>query len=33
MPDLDQIVVKRKLPMIHIVLSIDPLDQNELGLL
>lgn len=30
-PELDQIIVKRKLPMIHIVLSIDPLDENELG--
>lgn len=31
LPDLDQIVVKRKLPMIHIVLSVEPLDEKELG--
>jgi ribonuclease P/MRP protein subunit RPP25 len=30
-PELDQLVVKRKLPMIHIYLSIDPLDSQELG--
>lgn len=30
-PDLDQIVVKRKLPMIHILLSLDPLNAEELG--
>lgn len=30
-PELDQIVVKRKLPMIHIFLSVDPLDSKEDG--
>lgn len=30
-PELDQIVVKRKLPMIHIYLSKDPLNTEELG--
>ncbi|KAF2886297.1 hypothetical protein ILUMI_19877, partial [Ignelater luminosus] len=30
-PELDQLVVKRKLPMIHILLSQQPLDSNELG--
>lgn len=29
--DLDQIVVKRRVPMIHVFLSMDPLDENELG--
>ncbi|CAH1977090.1 unnamed protein product [Acanthoscelides obtectus] len=31
LPELDQIVVKRKLPMIHIYLSIEHLDAEELG--
>ncbi|KAJ8941393.1 hypothetical protein NQ318_011830 [Aromia moschata] len=30
-PELDQIVVKRKLPMIHILLSKDALNTDELG--
>lgn len=30
-PELVPLVVKRKLPMIHIYLSTDTLDQNELG--
>ncbi|KAJ8966631.1 hypothetical protein NQ314_003398 [Rhamnusium bicolor] len=30
-PELDQIVVKRKLPMVHIFLSQDPLNTEELG--
>nr|XP_008191170.2 PREDICTED: ribonuclease P protein subunit p25-like protein [Tribolium castaneum] len=30
-PDLDQIVVKRKLPMIHILLSLETLSFEELG--
>lgn len=28
---MDQIVVKRKLPMIHILLSTSPLNDNEIG--
>nr|CAH7749113.1 unnamed protein product [Callosobruchus chinensis] len=31
LPELDQIVVKRKLPMIHIYLSQEPLDSEETG--
>ncbi|KAL1494914.1 hypothetical protein ABEB36_010425 [Hypothenemus hampei] len=30
-PELDQLVVKRKLPMIHICLSSEKLNKNELG--
>ncbi|KAF5272234.1 hypothetical protein FQA39_LY01316 [Lamprigera yunnana] len=30
-PDLEQIVVERKLPMVHILLSLTELDPNELG--
>lgn len=31
LPELDQLVVKRKLPMIHIYLSMEPLNKDELG--
>ncbi|XP_023026651.2 ribonuclease P protein subunit p25-like protein [Leptinotarsa decemlineata] len=31
LPELDQLVVKRKLPMIHIYLSETPIDTEELG--
>jgi len=31
LPELDQLVVKRKLPMIHICLSLDKLNEKELG--
>ncbi|KAK9873188.1 hypothetical protein WA026_021421 [Henosepilachna vigintioctopunctata] len=31
LPELDQLVVKRKLPMIHIFLSSKPLDTSETG--
>ncbi|CAH0555264.1 unnamed protein product [Brassicogethes aeneus] len=31
LPELDKLVVKRKLPMIHIYLSIDPINSKELG--
>ncbi|XP_063907569.1 ribonuclease P protein subunit p25-like protein [Zophobas morio] len=30
-PELDQLVVKRNLPMIHIYLSLEPLNNEELG--
>ncbi|XP_022920871.2 ribonuclease P protein subunit p25-like protein [Onthophagus taurus] len=30
-PELDQLVVKRQIPMINILLSLDPLDEKELG--
>ncbi|XP_045476955.1 ribonuclease P protein subunit p25-like protein [Harmonia axyridis] len=30
-PELDQIVVKKKLPIVHIYLSSKPLDSRELG--
>ncbi|XP_066258166.1 ribonuclease P protein subunit p25-like protein [Euwallacea similis] len=30
-PDLDQLVVKRKLPVVHICLSLEKLNENELG--
>ncbi|XP_050303562.1 ribonuclease P protein subunit p25-like protein [Anthonomus grandis grandis] len=31
LPELDQLVVKRKLPMIHICLSVNKIKENELG--
>ncbi|KAF5285455.1 hypothetical protein FQR65_LT02295 [Abscondita terminalis] len=30
-PELEQLVVERKLPMVHILLSLSPLDPKELG--
>ncbi|KAJ3652340.1 hypothetical protein Zmor_018315 [Zophobas morio] len=30
-PELDQLVVKKNLPMIHVYLSLEPLENEELG--